>query len=136
VNKPTGYVLAFDFGLRHIGVAIGQTVTRTATPLTTLAARNGKPDWAVVSKLVEDWRPAVVLVGLPLNMDGSESEMSERARQFTERIRARTGVAVAMVDERLTSYAARGAGPEHAHAEAAVLIAESWLRDPGAAGSG
>jgi putative Holliday junction resolvase len=124
-----GYVLAFDFGLRHIGVAVGQTVTGTATPLTTLAARNGKPDWAALSSLVDHWRPAVMLVGLPLNMDGSESDMSARARRFADRLATLTEARVELVDERLTSHAVRAAGPQRAHEEAAVLIAESWLGD-------
>lgn len=122
------FVMAFDFGLRHIGVAIGQTVTGTATPLTTLAARDGKPDWPVIEALVIEWRPAAVLVGLPLNMDASESEMSSRARRFAARLGQQTRVPVHLVDERLTSYASRAAGPARAHEHAAVLIAESWLR--------
>jgi putative Holliday junction resolvase len=129
MHTASGYVLAFDFGLRHIGVAVGQTITRTATPLTTLFARNGKPDWAAVSRLVDDWRPTAVLVGLPLNMDGSESDMSARARKFADRLATLTGIRVELVDERLTSHAVRTAGPHRAHEEAAVLIAESWLGD-------
>jgi putative Holliday junction resolvase len=123
----TGYVLAFDFGLRHIGVAVGQTVTGTASPLTTLAARSGTPDWDTVVALVKEWRPHVLLVGLPLNMDDTESEMSGRARGFAERLAAKSGIAVHLVDERLTSHAVKDAGPEGAHAAAAALIAESWL---------
>jgi len=119
--------MAFDFGLRHIGVAIGQTVTGTATPLTTLSARQGKPDWPAVVALVKEWRPAALLVGLPLNMDDSESAMSALARRFAAQLAQRTGVPAHLVDERLTSYAAREADPEHAHEYAAVLIAQSWL---------
>jgi len=124
---PAEFVMAFDFGLRHIGVAIGQTVTGTATPLTTLSARQGKPDWPAVVALVKEWRPAALLVGLPLNMDDSESEMSALARRFAAQLAQRTGVPAHLVDERLTSYAAREADPEHAHEYAAVLIAQSWL---------
>lgn len=123
--SASGYVLAFDFGLRHIGVASGQTVTGTATPLTTLRARRGKPDWAAVAELVASWRPLCLLVGLPLNMDDSESEMSERARAFAAALERRTGIPCRLVDERLSSRAAREFGGEHA--AAAALIAETWL---------
>lgn len=124
-----GTVLAFDFGLKHIGVATGQTVTRTATPLTTLSARDGSPHWKAVRKLVDEWRPVRLIVGLPLNMDDTESDMSERARAFASRLAARTGVPVSMADERLTS---RAAG-EASHAAAAALIAETWLNAPDSA---
>jgi putative Holliday junction resolvase len=122
-----GYVLAFDFGLRHIGVAVGQTVTGTASPLTTLAARSGTPDWDAVTTLVREWRPQALLVGLPLNMDDTESAMSARARRFAGRLQATSGIRVHLVDERLTSLAVKDLGPDRAHAAAAVLIAEGWL---------
>ena len=121
------FVMAFDFGLRHIGVAIGQTVTGTASPLTTLTARDGRPDWLVIAALVHEWRPAALLVGLPLNMDDSESEMSARARRFAATLGQRARVPIHFVDERLTSHASRAAGPARAHEHAAVLIAEAWL---------
>jgi putative Holliday junction resolvase len=126
-------VLAFDYGLRHIGVAVGQSVTGTATPLTTVAARDGRPDWTAIDKLVGEWRPALVIVGLPLNMDESESPMSARARRFARQLGQRTRLPVRLVDERLTSYATRGSEPSESHAHAAALIAETWLnerRDP------
>jgi len=127
MGKLSGCVLAFDFGLRHIGVAVGQTITCTATPLTTLTARNGKPEWRDVDRLVEDWGPIRLLVGLPLNMDDSESEMSGRARRFATQLTGRTDVTVLMVDERLTSREVRSRAQPHA--AAAALIAENWLRD-------
>jgi len=122
-------VLAFDYGLRHIGVAVGQTVTGTATPLTTVAARDGRPDWAAIEKLVGEWRPAAMIVGLPLNMDDSESPMSERARRFARQLGQRTRLPVRLVDERLTSHAARAADRSQSHAHAAALIAETWLNE-------
>ena len=130
MTDPAGCVLAFDFGLKHIGVAVGQTITATATPLTTLRARAGKPDWNSVDELVNEWRPIRLLIGLPLNMDDSESEMSELARRFGAKLTARSGIEIAMVDERLTSYATRNE-PE-SHASAAALIAETWLTRRGA----
>lgn len=127
----TGYVLAFDFGLKHIGVAVGQSVTGTASGLTTLAARAGKPDWPALVALVREWRPVQLIVGLPLNMDGTESDMSARARHFANRLTGETGIPVQLVDERLTSYAAREGNPARTHEHAAVLIAEAWFERRG-----
>jgi putative holliday junction resolvase len=132
-----GYVIAFDFGLRHIGVAAGQTVTGTANPLTTLRADQGKPDWRAVAELIRPWAPVRLLVGLPLNMDGSDSDMSARATAFAEKLQRRTGIRVTMVDERLTSREARAQQPRRSqrasrgdHEQAAVLIAQTWLAEP------
>jgi len=124
------HILAFDFGLRHIGVAAGQTVTKTATPLATVRARQGKPQWQDVLDLVEEWRPGALVVGLPLNMDDTESDMSGRARRFAELLGNRTGLPVYMVDERLTSNAVRHLGADRSHERAAVMIAETWLNEP------
>jgi putative Holliday junction resolvase len=128
-GPPTveGTVLAFDFGMKHIGVAAGQTITRTASALTTLAATDGRPNWAAVRELVNEWRPIRLVVGLPLNMDDTESEMSERARTFAARLEKETGVAVGMADERLTSHAVGEHEGDQSHAAAAALIAETWL---------
>ncbi|MEQ8858316.1 MAG: Holliday junction resolvase RuvX [Pseudomonadales bacterium] len=125
-----GYVLAFDFGLRHIGLACGQTITGTASPLAVLAARDGRPDWPALLAAIEPWRPILLIVGLPLNMDDSESEMSARARAFARVLERRSGIATVLVDERLTTRAAResaDAGGDGDHALAAALIAETWL---------
>lgn len=130
-------LLAFDYGLRQIGVASGQTATGSASPLTVLKARDGIPRWDEVEQLLREWRPDRVLVGLPLNMDGSESELSTRARKFANRLHGRFGVAVEMVDERLSSFAAkeeqRAAGGSSDYrknpvdAMAARIILEGWL---------
>lgn len=101
-------LLAFDYGLKNIGVATGQTLTGTATPLAPLKARDGVPQWEQVENLLHEWQPDLVLVGLPLNMDDSESELSARARKFANRLRGRFAVAVEMVDERLSSFEAKG----------------------------
>jgi putative Holliday junction resolvase len=124
-------VLAFDFGLRNIGVATGQVVTRTATELATLRARDGVPDWQAIAALIDEWRPDVLLVGLPLNMDDTKSAMAERAERFATQLQRRFERTVELVDERLTSFEARGLSRDlHAqHAIAARLIAQTYLNE-------
>ncbi|WP_152205604.1 Holliday junction resolvase RuvX [Marinobacter changyiensis] len=131
-------VMAFDFGTRRIGVAFGQELLGSARPLTMLPARDGIPDWLVIEKLLAEWQPDQVVVGLPLNMDDTENDMCDRARKFGKRLHGRFHVPVAMVDERLTSFEAKGevmaAGGERDFGKhgvddlAAVLILETWFR--------
>jgi len=130
-------LLAFDYGTRNIGVAIGQKITSSANALPPLKAKDGVPDWTHIEKLIQDWKPDLVLVGLPLNMDDTESELSVRARKFANRIHGRFGIKVEMVDERLTSFEAkgevisRGGSRDYKHnpidSIAARLILEGWL---------
>lgn len=101
-------LLAFDYGTKNIGVAAGQTITRTANPLAPLKAKDGIPDWAQIEKLLAEWKPDLVLVGLPLNMDDTESELSVRARKFANRLAGRFNVKTELIDERLTSFEAKG----------------------------
>lgn len=101
-------LLVFDYGTKNIGVASGQTITHSANPLAPLKAKDGIPDWNQIEKLLTEWKPDLVLVGLPLNMDGSESELGARARKFANRIHGRFGTKIEMVDERLTSFEAKG----------------------------
>lgn len=100
-------VLGFDFGTSSIGVAIGQSITGTATPLTALRAKDGQPDWIQVERLLKEWQPDFVVVGLPLNMDGTEQPLTERARKFGQRLHGRFGIQVVYQDERLTTVAAK-----------------------------
>ncbi|MFZ5561662.1 MAG: Holliday junction resolvase RuvX [Pseudomonadota bacterium] len=133
-------VLAFDFGTKRIGVATGQAVTGTAAPLPPVPARDGLPAWDRLDALLAEWTPEALVVGLPLNMDDSESELSRLARKFARRLAARYRLPVFMCDERLSSHAARGLlrdvqarrrGKLPAlDSTAAVLIAEAWLADP------
>ncbi|NHN38721.1 Holliday junction resolvase RuvX [Pseudomaricurvus alcaniphilus] len=130
-------VLAFDYGLRNIGVACSQPETGLASELAPLKARDGVPDWEQIARLLAQWQARQVVVGLPLNMDGSESELSARARKFGKRLHGRFGVEVQMMDERLSSYAAKDEAGERGQrgnyskqpidSIAARLILESWL---------
>lgn len=130
-------VLAFDFGTRRIGVAFGQELLGRGRPVTMLPARDGIPDWAAIERLIEEWRPDQLVVGLPLNMDDTENDMCARARKFGNRLHGRFHLPVAMVDERLSSFEAKGtvlaAGGDRDFGRhgvddlAAVLILETWF---------
>jgi putative Holliday junction resolvase len=132
-------LLCFDFGTRQIGVAYGQTFSGTAQPVAVLRARDGQPQWEQVMRLVAEWQPQRLLVGLPLNMDGTESEFCTRARRFAGRLHARTGKPVTLVDERLSTVEAKldsvGGRDYRRHPVdglAAALILRTWLNEPAA----
>ena len=99
--------LGFDFGLRRIGVAVGEAEPLASFPLTTLAARQGRPDWAAIGELVRTWRPAALVVGVPLHLDGACSPLTRSARRFSHQLRQRFALPVHEADERLSSRAAR-----------------------------
>ncbi len=130
-------VLAFDFGTRRIGVAVGNELLKSARELTPLPARDGIPDWNQLVRLVEEWQPDLFVVGLPLNMDGSESAMSTRARKFGNRLHGRYGKPCTLVDERGTTREAKQIAHASGHRGnyredsvdgiAAVLILEGWF---------
>ena len=103
----SGTLLAFDFGTKSIGVAVGQRITGTARPLPALKAQDGTPDWSLVERLINEWQPEAIVVGLPLNMDGTEQPLTVRARKFANRLHGRFGVAVTLHDERLSTVEAR-----------------------------
>ncbi len=133
----SGTLLAFDFGTKSIGVAIGQRVTGTARPLAALKAQNGTPDWNLLERLLKEWQPDEVVVGLPLNMDGSEQLLTARARNFANKIHGRFGVRIALHDERLSTVEARSGLFAHGGYRAlnkgsvdsasAVIILESYF---------
>lgn len=137
-------LLGFDFGTRKIGVAVGQTITATASPLTTLRHRGGKPDWVAIEALIREWRPQAAVLGLPHNMDDTEEEtLAEPVRRFARQLQGRFALPVHLVDERLTTIAAEravgsGAGgrrrggaraTDALDAYAAKLILETWLTE-------
>ena len=140
-QQPVKQLLGFDFGLKQIGVASGQTLTNTATGIAILKAVDGTVQWAQVDQLLAQWKPDLLVVGLPLNMDGSESEIGRRARKFARRLHGRTGYKVVMIDERLSSREAKEMAREYSPRQdktkidhiAAALIAQSWLDDPSTA---
>ena len=100
-------LLGFDFGMKRIGVAVGQTITRSARPLETLAAKEGEPNWDILGKLIKKWRPDALVVGIPLNMDGTAQPISAHAKAFGDALRQRYQLPVHEMDERLTTKDAR-----------------------------
>ena len=103
----TGTVLAFDFGEKRIGVAVGDLTLRIAHPLTTISDAGNAARFAAIDVLIKEWQPALVAVGLPMHADGTEHEMTRLARRFAHRLEGRFGVRTALVDERLTSRSAQ-----------------------------
>ena len=100
-------ILCFDYGTKSIGVAVGSELTGSATLLPALKARDGIPEWEQIERLIKDWQPQLLLVGLPLNMDGTEQDFTVRTRKFANRLHGRFGLAVALHDERLSTADAR-----------------------------
>lgn len=96
-------VLSFDYGLRRIGVAVGNTLTGTADALATIAARDGEPDWPAIDRCVAEWRPAAIVAGVPYNMAGRGAGLATAALRFADELVGRYGIEVHRVDERLTS---------------------------------
>jgi len=133
-------VLAFDFGTRRIGVAIGNTVVRIAHPLTTIATEANTERFAAIEALIGQWQPAALVVGVPLYADGTGHEMTSRAERFARQLEGRFRLPVARADERYTTHAAglalteaglRGSARRAARdAAAAQQILQAWFDDP------
>lgn len=129
--------MAFDYGLKNIGVAYGQSLTGTANELKPLPARDGVPNWDQLQQLLREWQPQQLVVGLPLNMDGSDSDLCARTRKFANRLNGRFGLPVTLHDERLSTRMAKKEAHERGHhghyasapidSIAARLILESWF---------
>jgi len=147
-ESPEGTLLGFDFGLRRIGVSVGQTATCTAGALATVSYRT-RPDWSAIGSLVNEWKPVGLVVGLPLNGEGQETKMSRAARRFGAELERRFEIAVFFVDERLTSALAvsqfsearsegraRRKDNQRLDAMAAKIILENWLQSQPAVGVG
>lgn len=137
IDKKVQSVMAFDYGLRNVGVAMGNCALNTSQGIGVIKARDGVPNWDNIASLLKEWQPDLVVVGLPLNMDGTESEMSHRATKFSRQLEGRFGVKVALIDERLSSREAKLQAREAGHrgdynsdpidALAAEIILQDWL---------
>jgi putative Holliday junction resolvase len=139
ITKEIGQrtIIGFDFGKKYIGVAVGQEITGSASPLGSVKATDGIPHWDSLSVFLTEWQPDLVVVGLPLNMDGSEQQLTKDARKFGNRLAGRFGLKVEFQDERLTTadakeqLFARGGfknlKKDNIDAESARLIIESFF---------
>ncbi len=105
MKKPK-QALAFDYGRKRIGVATGQELTATTRSLATVNVINNKPDWDHIERLIKEWQPDILIIGLPMNMDGTEHDMSKAARRFANQLHGRFNRPIELVDERLTSLEA------------------------------
>lgn len=131
--------MGFDFGTKRSGVAMGQRITGTANGIGCISARDGIPNWEQLDKLVDEWKPDAFVVGLPINMDGTASEMSRRANKFSNRLCARYARPSFTIDERLSTFAAKEEAKAQGHkghyksdpvdALAAQFILESWFHE-------
>ena len=143
--KDVFSVLAFDFGLKRIGIAAGDTLTRTAAPRPAAAVTSTGPDWTSIGREMESLRPRVLVVGAPYNVDGSPGALAQAARRFANELERRFGLPVSMVDERWSSLEAnaalkarRASGErrrrirrEDIDSTAAAVILERWLAGEG-----
>ena len=140
VKKGQRTLIGFDFGTKRIGIAIGQEVTGTVNPLTTVTAIKHKPDWESISKIIAEWQPDLLVVGLPLHMDGTEQEMTQAARRFSNQLNGRYQIPIALMDERLSSNEAESILNEQSSFRSTVfqdkaqidmisaqLILQSWM---------
>jgi putative Holliday junction resolvase len=126
-------LLGFDYGYKRIGVAVGQTLTASATALKTLQARDGKPDWPAIGRLIAAWKPGALVVGIPYHMDGTEQDMTVMAQRFCRQLEGRYGLPVHRAEERLTSYVVESGLAHNADGQAidplsAQVILQDWLQ--------
>ena len=142
-HRAPRVVLAFDFGQRRIGVACGDTVSRSAAPLDAVPVNAGGPRWELIDALLREWQPALAVVGLPYNVDGSDSTMTQAARRFAAELECRCRLPVVLVDERYSSReaearlkSARASGLRRRRvakadvdAAAACVILERWFTE-------
>lgn len=138
-SKGNRTLLGFDFGTKRIGIAIAQEITGTANPLRTVAAIKHKPDWDSISKIIKEWQPDLLVIGLPLHMDGTEQPMTQAARRFSNQLNGRYQIPIALMDERLSSNEAESIIKEQSGSSSvfpakeqidmisAQLILQSWI---------
>lgn len=122
-------VLAFDFGLKRIGVAVGNSLLRQAQPLTVIHAATNDAKFDAIAALIAEWAPQRCVVGLPMHGDGTEHEMSVRCRRFANQLNGRFGVTITLVDERYSSAVLSSRRGVTIDAEAAAIILQQYFND-------
>jgi putative Holliday junction resolvase len=125
----TGTVLGFDFGLKRIGVAVGNTLLKQAQPLQVISAATNEGKFAEISALMKEWQPVQCVVGLPLHPDGATHEMSIRCQRFANQLYGRYGVATVLVDERYSSAVIKQQRGEVIDDQAAAIILQQYFDD-------
>lgn len=120
-------VMSFDFGLKRIGVAVGNRLIKQAQPLTIIHAATNTEKFMAIARLIEEWQPQTIVVGLPLHPDGAEHEMTVRCRRFANQITGRYGLPTVLVDERYTSAVLSATHGEHIDSESAALILQQYF---------
>lgn len=131
-QQVEGTVIGFDFGLKRIGIAIGQTITHTASPETIIKSRDGQPDWDQISKVFQHWQPTAIIVGLPMRLNGEEQALTQPARKFGQRLSGRYQRPVFYIEEQLSSIEAEArlqGKQQHSDDHAAQIILENWLEN-------
>ena len=124
-------ILAFDFGTKKIGVAVGQTLTKTSSPLTIIFNKKNKINWQEIAEVINEWNPDLLIVGKPLNMDGTESDIMKNVSNFVKKLKKISGTECEYMDERLTSFEAKekvaDTGSTLVDAHAAKIILDNWF---------
>ncbi len=124
-------IIAFDYGEKKIGVAVGQTSTNTSSPLQIIFNKDNKTNWISISSLLDEWKPDLILLGKPLNMDGSESEIMKKVDKFYKELKSIYDADIEFVDERLTTFEAREILKDEKHdnvdAHAAKILIDNWF---------
>ncbi|AKC59821.1 Holliday junction resolvase RuvX [Blochmannia endosymbiont of Polyrhachis (Hedomyrma) turneri] len=136
--KITGIVMGFDFGLKNIGIAVGQQLTYTAQPITTLQTKKYQPNWDIMKKIFNIWQPKIFIVGLPININGTNQPLTYLTYEFSKMLHKTFDLKVIMQDERFSTIEARSRlfkyhgfrslKPNQINSISAVIILESWLQ--------
>ena len=127
-------IIAFDYGEKKIGVAVGQTATNTSSPLQIIFNKENNINWVSISSILDEWKPDLILIGKPLNMDGSESEMMKKINKFYIKLKSIYDADIEFVDERLTTFEARqilkdNKQDDNVDAHAAKILIDSWFEN-------
>lgn len=128
--QPSGTLLAFDFGLKRIGVAVGNTIMRQAQALDIIASPTNDGKFTEISKLIASWQPVACIVGLPMHPDGADNEMTQRCQRFANQLNGRFGVTTVLVDERYSSSVLNAKRGERIDDQAAALILQQYFDQP------
>ena len=129
--------MAFDFGIKNIGIAIGQEVTKTASTFYSITAIDGQPNWSELDKIINEWQPHLFVVGDPFNMDGTRSKIQDLADRFSNSLNKRYDINIEKTDERLSSREAKerleketigNKDSSNKHSISAQVILEDWFR--------